>query len=66
MSEDWKEKIAELHRDIQRIDSVVMAIAADLTQNRNLTLANSHYLEEVAEMVKTLENKCPGVDAKHQ
>ena len=66
MAEQWEEKIEELRRDIQRINNVVQAIVLDVTQNKNLTLATSHYLEEVAEMVKTLEDKCPGVASKQQ
>jgi hypothetical protein len=66
MSEEWKEKIEELRRDIQRINNVVQAMALDVTQNQNLTLATSHYLEEVAAMVKTLEDKYSGVASKQQ
>jgi hypothetical protein len=66
MSETWEKKFEELRRDIQRINNVVQAIALDVTQNQNLTLANSHYLEEVAEIVRTLENKCPGLAPKQQ
>ena len=57
MSEKWEEKFEELSRDIQRINNIVQAIVLDVTQNQNLTLATSHYLEEVAETVKTLEDK---------
>jgi methyl-accepting chemotaxis protein len=66
MSEKLEKKIDELRRDIKKINNVVQAIALDVTQNQNLTLATSHYLEEVAAMVKTLENRCPGVASKHQ
>lgn len=66
MSEEWKEKYEELRRDIQRINNIVQAIALDVSQNQNVTLATSHYLEEVAKMVKTLEDKCPGLASKQQ
>jgi predicted nucleic acid-binding Zn-ribbon protein len=61
MSEKYKKKIDELRHDIQKINKMVQAIALDVTQNKNLTLATSHYLEEVAQMVKTLEDKCQGL-----
>jgi ACT domain-containing protein len=66
MSKKLEERLDELHRDIQNINNMVQAIALDVTQNRNLTLATSHYLEEIAEMVRKLENSCPGVDTNHQ
>ena len=66
MSEKHKKTIDELHHDIQKINKMVRAIALDVTQNKNLTLATSHYLEEVAQMVKTLEDKCQGLAPKKQ
>lgn len=66
MSGEWEEKFEELRRDIQNINNVIKAIAFDVTQNQNLTLATSHYLEEVAKTVKALENQCPWVSSKHQ
>jgi methyl-accepting chemotaxis protein len=66
MSEKTQKTIDELRQDIQRINKLVQAIALDVTQNKNLTLATSHYLEEVAKMVKTLEDKCPGLASKQQ
>jgi NADP-dependent 3-hydroxy acid dehydrogenase YdfG len=57
MSEKWEEKFEELRCDIQNINNIVKAIVLDVTQNQNLTLATSRYLEEVAETVKALEDK---------
>ena len=57
MSKKWEEKFEELRRDIQNINNIVKAIVLDVTQNQNLTLATSRYLEEVAETVKALEDK---------
>jgi archaellum component FlaC len=64
MSKTSEEKIEELRRDIQKINNLVKAIALDVSQNQSLTLATSHYLEEVAELVKTLNDRCPGVASK--
>jgi hypothetical protein len=66
MSDKWEEKLEELRRDVQKINNVVQAIALDVTQNQNLALATSHYLEELAQMVKTLNDVCPGVAPKQQ
>ncbi len=66
MSEKWEEKFEELRRDIQNINNIVKAIVLDVTQNQNLTLATSHYLEEVAETVKALEDKWLGTASERQ
>lgn len=66
MSEKWEEKFEELRRDIQNINNIVKAIVLDVTQNQNLTLATSHYLEEVAETVKALEDKWLGTASEQQ
>lgn len=66
MSENCQKMIDELSQDLQKINNMVQAIAIDVTQNKNLTLATSHYLEEVAGMVKNLEDKCPGLPSKQQ
>ena len=54
MSEKQQKKIDELRHDIQKIKKSVEAIAIDVTQSKNLTVATGHYLEEVAKMVKDL------------
>jgi len=64
MSEKWEEKFEELRRDIQNINNIVKAL--DVTQNQNLTLATSHYLEEAAETVKALEDKWLGTASEQQ
>ena len=64
MSEKWEEKFEQLRRDIQNINNIVKAL--DVTQNQNLTLATSHYFEEVAETVKALEDKWPGTASEQQ
>jgi NADP-dependent 3-hydroxy acid dehydrogenase YdfG len=66
MSEKWEEKFEELCRDIQNINNIVKAIVLDVTQNQNLTLATSRYLEEVAETVKVLEDKWLGTASEQQ
>jgi hypothetical protein len=66
MSEKWEEKFEELRRDIQNINNIVKAVVLDVTQNQNLTLATSHYLEEVAETVKALEDKWLGTASEQQ
>ena len=66
MSEKWEEKFEELRRHIQNINNIVKAIVLDVTQNQNLTLATSHYLEEVAETVKALEDKWLGTASEQQ
>lgn len=66
MSEKWEEKFEELRRDIQNINNIVKAIVLDVTQNQNLTLATSRYLEEVAETVKALEDKWLGTASEQQ
>jgi hypothetical protein len=66
MSEKQQKKIDELRHDIQKIKKSVEAIAIDVTQSKNLTVATGHYLEEVAKMVKDLEERCPGVAPKKQ
>ena len=66
MSEKWEEKFEELRRDIQNINNIVKAIVLDVTQNQNLTLATRHYLEEVAETVKALEDRWLGTASEQQ
>ena len=66
MSEKWEEKFEELRRDIQNINNIVKAIVLDVMQNQNLTLVTSHYLEEVAETVKALEDKWLGTASERQ
>ncbi len=66
MSEKWEEKVEELRRDIQNINNIVKEIVLDVTQNQNLTLATSRYLEEVAETVKALEDKWLGAASEQQ
>jgi hypothetical protein len=66
MSEKWEKKFEELRRDIHNINNIVKAIVLDVTQNQNLTLATSRYLEEVAETVKVLEDKWLGTASEQQ
>ncbi|WGJ13633.1 hypothetical protein QEV83_13150 [Methylocapsa sp. D3K7] len=66
MSEEWQKKIDELRHDLQKMNHVLQAIMIDVTQNKNLTVATGHYLEEVARMVKDLEDKCPGAAPKER
>lgn len=64
VSDDYQKKIDELRHDLQKMNHVLEAVMVDVTQNKNLTLATGHYLEEVARMVKDLEDKCPGAALK--
>ena len=66
MSEEWQKKFDELRHDLQKMNHVLQAVMIDVTQNKNLTVATGHYLEEVARMVKDLEDKCPGAAPKER
>ncbi|HEY8006218.1 MAG TPA: hypothetical protein VIE66_05325 [Methylocella sp.] len=66
VSDDYQKKIDELRHDLQKMNHVLEAVMVDVTQNKNLTLATGHYLEEVARMVKDLEDKCPGAVPKER
>ena len=66
MSEECQKKIDEIRKDLQMMNNVLQAVMLDVTQNKNLTLATGHYLEEVARMVKDLEDRYEGAASKER